>query len=96
MTATNNPSNIPPVPLDPHTARLVAAFKDALVRMRDGEELTAEDLSVATELLQLVQANPDASLAATVMPWFKEVFQGHQAPSASAPGRHVPRSPEPP
>ncbi|BBC29070.1 hypothetical protein SGFS_003610 [Streptomyces graminofaciens] len=95
MNATNDPSSTVPVPLDPHAARLVAAFRDALVRMRDGEELTTEDLNVANELVQLVQATTDASLAATVMPWFREVFQGRQDGSAPAPSRRVPKSPEP-
>lgn len=84
-----------PAPLDPHAARLVAAFRDAPVRMRDGEDLTVEDPNMANELLQLVQATTDASLAATVMPWFSEVFQGRRAPSTPAPSRHVPKSPEP-
>jgi hypothetical protein len=95
MTATNDASDLAPVPLDPRTARLVAAFRDALVRMRDGEELTPEDLNVAAEVLQLVQATTDASLAATVMPWFREVFQGRQDGSAPAPSRRVPKLPEP-
>ncbi|MFJ1808355.1 MULTISPECIES: hypothetical protein [unclassified Streptomyces] len=68
MTATNDPSYLSPIPLGPHAARLVAAFRDALVRMRGGEELTIEDLDVADELLQSVQATTDTSLAATVMP----------------------------
>jgi hypothetical protein len=88
-------TEVAPVALDPHAARLVAAFRDAPVRMRDGEELTVEDLNVAKELPQLVQATNDASLAATVMPWFSEVFQGRRAPSIPAPSRHVPKSPEP-
>lgn len=95
MNTTNTPSSTAPVPLDPHAARLVAAFKDALVRMRDGEELTTEDLNVANELVQLVQTTADASLAATVMPWFSEVFQGHQNASAPTPSQRVPKSPEP-
>ncbi|MCZ0999521.1 hypothetical protein O1M63_17690 [Streptomyces mirabilis] len=95
MNTINDPSSTVPVPLDPHTARLVAAFKDALVRMRDGEELSTEDLNVASELVQLVQTTTDASLAATVMPWFSEVFQGRQNASAPAPSHRVPKSPEP-
>lgn len=95
MNTTNDPSTTAPVPLDPHAARLVAAFKDALVRMRDGEELTTEDLNVASELVQLVQSTTDASLAATVMPWFSEVSQHRQNTSAPAPSRSVPKSPEP-
>ncbi|MFD7608114.1 hypothetical protein ACFWAN_48505 [Streptomyces mirabilis] len=95
MNSTDDPSSIVPVPLAPHAARLVAAFQDALIRMRDGEELTTEDLNVANELVQLVQTTTDASLAATVMPWFVEVFQGPQNTSAAASGRIAPKSSEP-
>ncbi|MFD7408525.1 hypothetical protein ACFV7R_39110 [Streptomyces sp. NPDC059866] len=75
MTSTTDPSYNDPELFDPRAAHIVEAFRDALVRMRDGEELTVEDLDAATDLLQLVQATTGASLAAAVMPLFKEVFQ---------------------
>ncbi|MER6085931.1 hypothetical protein [Streptomyces sp. NPDC001833] len=81
MTTATDPSDIDPsdidsMSFDPYSARLVEAFRDALVRMRDGEELTIEDLDTAAELLQTVQAADDDSLAAEVMPLFTEVFRG--------------------
>ncbi|MGP4084933.1 hypothetical protein [Streptomyces sp. KR55] len=75
MTSTTDPSYNDPELFDPRAAHIVEAFRDALVRMRDGEELTIEDLNTATDLLQMVQATTGASLAAAVMPLFKEVFQ---------------------
>ncbi|WP_432194350.1 hypothetical protein [Streptomyces sp. bgisy027] len=107
MTATNHPSGLDPLSSDPRAAHLVEAFKDALVRMRDGQDLTAKDLEVATDLLQIVQAPAGTSLAAAVMPLFREVFQGRQdgstaseesaAPLTSGPATliSVLRSPEP-
>ncbi|MFC9425980.1 hypothetical protein [Streptomyces sp. NPDC056987] len=61
---------------DPRVARTVEAFRSALIRMRDGEDLTVEDLHATTELLRMVQATNGTSLAAMAMPLFKEVFQG--------------------
>ncbi len=98
MTTTPDPSNIDPQSSDPRTARLVEAFRDALVRMRDGEDLTADDLGVATDLLQMVQTPGGSTLAAAAMPQFRDVFQGHRdssAPSGPAPFHCVPESPEP-
>jgi catechol 1,2-dioxygenase len=74
----NSPSetfSIDPISINPRAARLVEAFKDALIRMRDGEELTSEDLNTTTELLEMVQAPTGAHLAAAAMPLFSEVFQ---------------------
>jgi hypothetical protein len=100
MTSTTDPSCNDPALFNPGAAHLVEEFRNALVRMRDGEELTVEDLNTATDLLQLVQGTAGASLAAAVMPLFKEVFQSgrngstrdeestvpptHAAPHASA------------
>ncbi|MFE9453983.1 hypothetical protein [Streptomyces sp. NPDC006739] len=101
MTATPDPSNIDPQSSDPRTARLVEAFRDALVRMRDGQDLSADDLDVAADLLQMVQTPGGATLAAAVMPQFRDVFQGRRdssdssAPSGPAPCHCVPKSPEP-
>ncbi|MFF4357640.1 hypothetical protein [Streptomyces sp. NPDC001604] len=100
MTTTPDPSHT-------DAARLVEAFRDALVRMRDGENLTADDLDVATDLLQMVQTPGGTTLAAAVMPQFTEVFQGRQdgsTPSEQsalpptsdpAPHRCVLKNPEP-
>ncbi|MFE2943121.1 hypothetical protein ACFXKG_29305 [Streptomyces sp. NPDC059255] len=45
--------------------------------MRDGEDLTVEDLNATTELLRMMQETNGTSPAAAAMPLFKEVFQGH-------------------
>ncbi|MGW2650306.1 hypothetical protein ACWC2T_36750 [Streptomyces sp. NPDC001393] len=107
MTTPHDPSNIDPLSSDPHAARLVEAFSEALVRMRDGEDLTADDLDVATGLLRMVQTPDGTTLAAAAMPQFREVFQGRRdgytlseestVPPASgpAPRRCDPKSPEP-
>lgn len=76
MASPNEPSYGDPISINPHAAHLVEAFKDALIRMRDGEGLTFEDLDTTTELLQMVQAPNGAALAAVAMPLFSEVFQG--------------------
>ncbi|WP_262059485.1 hypothetical protein [Streptomyces sp. STR69] len=90
MTTATDPSDIDSLPFDPHSARLVEAFRDALVRMRDGEDLTAEDLDTAADLLLTVQAANGDSLAAEVMPLFRQVFQSaetgsHRPASATSP-----------
>lgn len=107
MTTTPGPSNIGPLSSDPRAAHLVEAFRDALVRMRDGEDLTVDDLDVATDLLRMVQSPTGTTLAAVVMPQFREVFQGRRSrsspserstvPPTSGPAPHhcVLRNPEP-
>ncbi|MGW4606859.1 hypothetical protein [Streptomyces sp. NPDC004532] len=107
MTAPNDPSDIDLLSSNPSAARLIGAFRDALIRMRDGEDLTVEDLNTATDLLQMVQTTTGGSPAAAVMPLFREVFQGGRdghtfseestIPSTSrpAPYRCVLRNPEP-
>ncbi|MFE3032996.1 hypothetical protein ACFXKY_15300 [Streptomyces canus] len=74
--------------------------------MRDGEDLTADDLDVATDLLRMVQTPGGTTLAAAVMPQFTEVFQGRRdgstpseesvVPPTSGPALShcVPKSPE--
>lgn len=42
--------------------------------MRDGQELTAEDLNTATDLLRIVQTPSGDTLAAAAMPHFRDVF----------------------
>ncbi|MGW0946040.1 hypothetical protein ACWD4O_26350 [Streptomyces sp. NPDC002623] len=81
MTTVTDPSAIDSMPFDPHSARLVEAFRGALVRMRDGEDLTVEDLDTAAALLLMVQATNGDSLAAEVMPLFRQVFQGDETGS---------------
>jgi len=76
MTRATNPSDIDSTSFDPDSARLVEAFRGALVRMRDGEDLTVEDLDTTAGLLMAVQAANGDSLAVEVMPLFREVFQG--------------------
>ncbi|MET9090047.1 hypothetical protein ABZX77_50785 [Streptomyces sp. NPDC004237] len=78
MPTSNNPSHIAGAPLDPRVARPVEAFRDALVRMRDGEDLTVEDLDTAIDLLRMVETPTGAALAATVMPLFQDVFQANR------------------
>ncbi|MET7719338.1 hypothetical protein [Streptomyces mirabilis] len=107
MTTATDLSDIDSMSFDPHSARLVEAFRDALVRMRDGEDLTVEDLDTAAELLQRVQATKGDFPAAEVMPLFKEVFEGGRdggtslgeptVPLTSSPatGRSVLTKPEP-
>ncbi|WP_128434875.1 hypothetical protein [Streptomyces cyaneus] len=95
MTATNDPSHIDPLSLDPRAAHLAEAFRGALVRMRDGEKLTTGDLDVAADLLQMVQAANGISLAATVMPMFKEVFQDRRDDSIPSEESTVPPSTSP-
>ncbi|MGW7244192.1 hypothetical protein [Streptomyces sp. NPDC054804] len=56
MTTATGLSDIDSMSFDPYSARLVGAFRDALVRMRDGEDLTVEDLDTAADLLRIVQA----------------------------------------
>ncbi|MDQ0954509.1 hypothetical protein QFZ24_008432 [Streptomyces phaeochromogenes] len=85
-------TEVAPVALDPHAARLVAASRDAPVRMRDGEELTVEDLNVAKELPQLVQATNDASLAADSHAVVPRGLPG--PPGPLHPGTQPPRSEE--
>ncbi|GCB44518.1 hypothetical protein [Streptomyces sp. NL15-2K] len=82
MTTPTGPWDNDPALSDPRAAHLVEAFRDALVRMREGEELTIQDLTTATDLLQVVQATTGASLAAAVMPLFEEVFQSGRDGSA--------------
>ncbi|MFE4752980.1 hypothetical protein ACFRIB_22320 [Streptomyces mirabilis] len=76
MTTATDLPDIDSMSFDPHSARLVEAFRGALVRMRDGEDLTVEDLDTAADLLRMVQAANGDSLAAGVMPLLREVFQG--------------------
>lgn len=76
MTTATELSDIDSMSFDPYLARRVEAFRDALVRMRDGEDLTVEDLDTAADLVQMVQAAKGDSLAAEVIPLFREVFQG--------------------
>ncbi|MFE3032986.1 hypothetical protein ACFXKY_15245 [Streptomyces canus] len=90
MTTTPNPPNTDPLSSDPRAARLVEEFRDALVRMRDGEDLTADDLAVAGDLLQMVQTPTGTALAAAVMPQFREVFQGRRDDSAPSEESTVP------
>jgi hypothetical protein len=66
----------------PHSTRLVEAFRDALVRVRDGEDLIVEDLDTAADLLLTVRAANGDSPVAEVMTLFRQVFQGHET------GRH--------
>ncbi|MFE2315908.1 hypothetical protein ACFXC8_22695 [Streptomyces sp. NPDC059441] len=98
MTTATDPSDIDSMSFDPYSARLVEAFRDALVRMRDGEDLTVEDLDTAVDLLQIVQATDGGSLAAEVMPLFTEVFRGdrtgtHRPAPATSPSH--PTHPDP-
>ncbi|MFF1739152.1 hypothetical protein [Streptomyces mirabilis] len=89
MTTATDLSDIDSMSFDPHSARLVEAFRDALVRMREGEDLTVEDLDTAADLLRKVQAAKGDFLAAEVIPLFREVFQGG-LPGRSG-RRHQPR-----
>ncbi|NEB00422.1 hypothetical protein [Streptomyces sp. SID13726] len=86
MTPTTDASETLPASSDPRAAGAVAAFRGALIRMRDGQELTVDDLDTTVDLLRMVQAPAGESLAAAAMPQFREVFHaGHD--SAALPGR---------
>jgi len=65
--------------INPRAVRLVKAFKDALVRMRDEHGFTFEDLSAAATLLQRLHDATGAPLAMFAIPVFSETFQsgGH-------------------
>ncbi|MEV4364894.1 hypothetical protein [Nonomuraea sp. NPDC049625] len=78
MTTTTDPSYVDPALINPRAVRLVQAFKDALARMRDEEGLTFEDLNVAADLLQRIQAATGVPLALAAMPLYSEIFQGGQ------------------
>ncbi|GGN44401.1 hypothetical protein [Streptomyces fuscichromogenes] len=104
--SAGHPPQAGPLSSDRRSAQLAEAFRDALIRMRDGKDLTAEDLDMTTDLLERVQAANGVSLAAAIMPMLKEVFQdGRQgytpeAPtvlpaSGPAPMRRVRTPPEP-
>ncbi|MGW3826393.1 hypothetical protein ACWEAF_29855 [Streptomyces sp. NPDC005071] len=85
MTSTTHSSHTTGVSSDPRTAHAVDAFRDALIRMRDGEKLTVEDLDTATDLLAMVQASAGDTLAAAAMPHFREVFHAGRS-SGTLPG----------
>ncbi|MEU6379350.1 hypothetical protein [Streptomyces sp. NPDC046909] len=76
MTTTTDPSYVDLTLINPRAVRLVAAFKQALARLRDEEGLTFDDLNTAADLLQRVQAATGAPLGLVAMPLFSEVFQG--------------------
>ncbi|MFC8198876.1 hypothetical protein ACFWBR_39770 [Streptomyces sp. NPDC060006] len=95
MTTTPDPSYIDPLSSGPRVARLVEEFRDALVRMRDGEDLTADDLNVAGDLVQMMQTPTGTTLAAAVIPQFREVFQSRRDGSAPAEESTVPATSDP-
>ncbi|MPY48830.1 dioxygenase family protein [Streptomyces acidicola] len=76
MTTTTDPSYVDPALINPRAVRLVAAFKDALARMRDEEGLTFDDLNAAATLIQKIHTATGVPLALAAMPLYSEVFQG--------------------
>ncbi|WP_406340533.1 hypothetical protein [Streptomyces sp. NBC_01578] len=87
MTAPTD-SSPTTVSSDPRAEHAVDAFRDALIRMRDGEELTVEDLNTTADLLQMVQAPTGDALAAAAMPHFRDVFHsGRDSGTLSGPAR---------
>ncbi|MGW3291847.1 hypothetical protein ACWDR3_45230 [Streptomyces sp. NPDC001002] len=93
MIRATDPSDPGPIPLALHSAHLVNVFRDALIRMRDGEELRAEVLDAAAELLRMVQAPNGDALAAEVMPLFRQVFEGDNGGSDRPASAMSPRRP---
>ncbi|MGW5276847.1 hypothetical protein ACWEQP_30720 [Streptomyces sp. NPDC004044] len=86
MTAPTD-SSPTTVSSDPRAAHAVDAFRDALIRMRDGEELTVEDLNTTADLLQMVQA-PTGDALAAAMPHFRDVFHSdHDSGTLPGPAR---------
>ncbi|GGU14889.1 hypothetical protein [Streptomyces coeruleorubidus] len=79
MSRTPDPSNLHPLPSDPRAARLVEAFRDALIRLRHGEDLTVE------ELTQMVRTHTGTTPAAAAAP----------PASSPAPCHCVLKNPEP-
>ncbi|MGX1675580.1 dioxygenase family protein [Streptomyces sp. NPDC055400] len=78
MTSAIDPSYVDPARINLRAVRLVEAFKAALIRLRDEEGLTFEDLNAVTNLLQKVQHATGAPLALVAMPLYSELFQGGQ------------------
>jgi len=79
MIRATEPSDLDPMSLAPLSARHVEVLRDALIRMRDGEDLASGDLDAATELLRKVQTSNGDPLAAELMPLFTEVIHGDDA-----------------
>ncbi len=78
MTTHADPSYVDPTMINPRAVRLVEAFKQALMRLRDEEGLTFGDLKTAADLLQRIQTATGAPLALVAMPLYSELFQGGQ------------------
>ncbi|WP_052745394.1 hypothetical protein [Streptomyces sp. WM6386] len=78
MTTITDPSYVDPALINPRAVRLVAAFKDALARLRDEEGLTFDDLNAVTDVLQQMQRATGVPLATVAMPLYSELFQGGQ------------------
>ncbi|WP_406340513.1 hypothetical protein [Streptomyces sp. NBC_01578] len=78
MTTHTDPSYVDPSSFNPRAIRLVEAFKQALMRLRDEEGLTFDDIKAAADLLQRVQTATSAPLALVAMPLYSELFQGGQ------------------
>ncbi|MGY4907816.1 dioxygenase family protein [Streptomyces sp. 900116325] len=78
MTTHAEPSYVDPSSINPRAVRLVEAFKQALMRLRDEEGLTFDDIKAAADLLQRVQTATNAPLALVAMPLYSELFQGGQ------------------
>ncbi|WP_217235524.1 hypothetical protein [Streptomyces sp. AC555_RSS877] len=75
MTTITDPSYVDPALINPRAVRLVEAFKDALIRLRDEEGLPYDDLNAAADVLQKIQAVTGAPLALMAMPLYSELFQ---------------------
>lgn len=76
MTTLTDPSYVDPALINPRAVRLVEAFKNALVGMRDEEGLAFDDLNAVTDLLQRIHTATGAPLALVAMPLYSELFQG--------------------
>ncbi|MFB7755691.1 LLM class flavin-dependent oxidoreductase [Streptomyces sp. NPDC056121] len=68
MTTHADPSYVDPAMINPRAQRLVEAFKQALIRLRDEEGLTFDDIKTLTDLLQRVQTATGAHLSLVAMP----------------------------
>ena len=69
-------ATVDPALINPRAVRLVDAFKNALVRLRDEEGLTFADVQTAATLLQQLQESSGAPLWLSALPLFSETFRG--------------------
>jgi catechol 1,2-dioxygenase len=77
--ASDPPATVDPALINPRAVRLVEAFKDAVIRMRDEHGLTFDDLDIAATLLQQVHEVTGTKLSFCVLPLFSEILRAGDA-----------------